>query len=125
MIRPSLNRRRLLSLLPLALLLPAVARAGQKREILGQELDDLLRGKTIQGTWRGRPYEQWFGADGRTSYTQQGQTDWGRWHLGDSGNYCSTWSRGGLSCYRVLEVEGSYYWQSAGGGDLEPFTVEQ
>lgn len=111
-------------MLPAALLLAGPARASDEREVLGHELVELLRGKTIEGSWRGQPYTQWFGADGRTSYTVAGATDWGHWHLGDTGYYCSTWSRGGLSCYRVLEKDGSYFWQQASGGALEPFEVQ-
>lgn len=124
MIECTATRRGLLGLLPLLLLVPLAQLRAEEREILGDELVTLLRGKTIKGTWRGTPYTQWFGPDGRTSYTVDGAVDWGHWHLGDTGNYCSTWSRGGLSCYRVLLKNGDYYWQSANGGALEPFSVE-
>ncbi len=120
-----LDRRAVLGILPLGLLfLAGVARA-EKREILSHELGVLLSGKTIRGTWRGQGYTQYFGTDGRTSYEPDGgSADWERWHLGDTCNYCSTWAGCGESCYRAFEKEGTYCWQPANGGDLQPFNLK-
>ncbi|GAB5467682.1 MAG: hypothetical protein Kilf2KO_07120 [Rhodospirillales bacterium] len=95
-----------------------------EEEILGHPLVELIRGRSIRGTWNGTPYTQFFGDTGRTAYQAEGApVEWGTWHLGDTGNYCSRWERGGLSCYRVFKTGDTYYWEAANGGPRHPFTV--
>ena len=120
-----ISRRWLLlaALTPLAV--PAGARA-EDRLILGHELVQLLEGRSIRGTWNGRDYVQWFGPTGRTAYKPLGGlTEWGNWHLGDTGNYCARWEHGRLTCYQVILRDATYYWRPVKGGALQPFTLHE
>ena len=111
-------------LLALGLGLVALPTRGEDELVLGHPLVELLRGRSIKGTWNDRAYVQFFGPTGRTAFQWVGgSVEWGSWHLGDTGNYCSRWPQSGMSCYKVIKRDGSYYWQSLSGGDLQPFTV--
>ncbi|MEO1191991.1 MAG: hypothetical protein AAFY02_09560 [Pseudomonadota bacterium] len=118
-------RRRFLGLSALCLL-PLVAPPAQaEREILGEELVKLLKGRTAIGTWNGRSYAQFFGDSGRTAYQEEGAPiDWGSWHIADTGRFCSIWPRGGEGCYRVYKDGDRYLWEAANGGPRHPFVVE-
>ncbi len=118
------SRRALLTALPLSLGLLALPARAEDYLVLGHELVELLRGRSIEGTWNDRAYVQYFGPTGRTAFRWVGApVEWGTWHLGDTGNYCSRWPRGGMACYKVIKRDDDYYWEPVKGGDRQPFSV--
>jgi len=108
-------------LLLMAAALPASA---DDREVLGDELAELLTDNTIQGIWYETGYTQFFQGNGRTVYIADGsQPDWGTWRISSAGRYCSVWRGTGESCYPVIERDGTYYWLQESSGTTHPFEV--
>jgi len=92
-----------------------------EEEILGYPSVELLHGRTVERRWNGKPYQQYSGPIGRTAFRYLGvPTEWGSWHLGKTGLYCSRWQCGGESCYRVFKDGEIYDWESANGSKRQP-----
>jgi hypothetical protein len=79
-----------------------------------QQLSELLSGNSMQGSWAGRPYLQYFDPGGSTRYREQGGNETtGRWRVDESGQYCSQWPPSDRwVCYQVLVSGSDIYWKS-------------
>jgi hypothetical protein len=107
-----------------ALTLMAAPALAQDREVMGEELETLLSGNSIDGVWGQGHYVQHFQENGRTVYVADGRApDWGTWRISSAGRYCSVWRGGGESCYPVIERDGVLHWLVESTGVAEPFTV--
>ena len=110
-----------LTVLAFTLTLPAWA----DEVVSAPELQDLLSGNTITGTWSGTKYTQFFSDEGATVYIPAGrQPEIGRWRVNaQTGQYESWWEQSGWSRYTVIRTEDGYGWKRGDG--YEPFTVQQ
>lgn len=89
------------------------------------EIETLLAGNTITGTWNGSGYQQYFEFGGVTMYLPAtGANDAGKWRV-DAENqaYESWWRSTGWTAYKVLRDGDTYLWVDS-GGKQHPFTVE-
>lgn len=95
------------------------------RILNAQDVDTLLRGNTITGTWSGETYTQYFSEDGATVYLQTNRRpEVGRWRVNQgTGEYESWWEQSGWSRYTILETKDGFAWKRSNGSEL--FTVEQ
>tara|TARA_R100001369_G_C3237956_1_gene153510 strand:+ start:274 stop:654 length:381 start_codon:yes stop_codon:yes gene_type:complete len=110
-------------LLSLPTLGTAVAQAVQDK-LTPPEIEALLSGNTIVGTWSGTHYRQYYGPDGTTLYVPEGgRADEGRWRTNEeTGEYESWWRSTGWTPYALVRTEeGEYAWINGDG--LEPFSV--
>lgn len=100
--------------------LPATA----QEVVPATELETLLSGNTIFGTWSGNEYTQYFREDGMTVYIPTGrQPDIGKWRVNpDTDQYESWWEQSGWARYTVIRTEDGYTWKREAGS--EPFTVQ-
>ncbi|RXV59470.1 hypothetical protein C6W92_15025 [Roseovarius sp. A46] len=101
----------------------AVAQAVQDK-LTPPEIEALLGGNTIVGTWSGTPYRQYYGPDGTTLYVPEGgRADEGRWRTNEeTGEYESWWRSTGWTPYALVRTEdGGHAWINGDG--LEPFSV--
>jgi len=106
---------------PLSAGLPAMA--AQVRLDAG-EIETLLAGNTIAGTWSGASYRQYYDADGTTTYVpDEGRVNTGRWRTDpETDEYESWWRSTGWIDYAMVRTdEGGYAWIN--GDRLEPFEV--
>lgn len=115
---------RLLFILVLLLVASGSARADGEK-LSAAEVMSLLNGNTAIGDWRGRPYRQYFAADGTTVYMAEGSPPSpGRWKVDEtSGDYCSWWERSGWGCYGVERDGSDYVWTLPNDDYRGPFTV--
>ena len=81
------------------------------------ELKALISGNSATGNWEGRPYKQYFSANGSTRYDEEGRRpSSGSWRINEKGQYCSTWPpSSNETCYNVLVNGQTIYWSSRGG----------
>ena len=88
------------------------------------QLQELLSGNTMYGTWAGRPYQQYFSPNGATRYQEDGSPETvGSWQINERGQYCSVWPPAGRwVCYNVRVDGNEIYWQS--GDDYYPSEVK-
>lgn len=102
------------SLAALLLMMAASAFAGEPYRPTQQQLDEMLRGNTMEGTWAGRAYLQYFDPSGSTLYREQGgEESTGRWRIAENGDYCSVWPPSDRwVCYEVRVIGSSLYWKS-------------
>lgn len=98
----------------LAVLLLSAAFAADPYRPTRQQLDDMLRGNTMEGIWDGRPYLQFFDVAGSTRYRERGgEETTGRWRVDENGRYCSQWPPSDRwVCYEVLVIDNSLYRKS-------------
>lgn len=96
------------------LLIAGSALANDPHQPTRQQLDEMLRGNSMQGIWAGTPYLQYFDPSGNTRYRERGANDTeGRWRIDENGRYCSIWPPSDRwVCYQVLVVGNSVYWKS-------------
>ncbi len=82
-----------------------------------EELSALIQGNSTQGAWDGKPYKQFFSADGTTRYDEDGRRpSQGTWRINTAGQYCSIWPpSGNETCYNLLVDGLDIYWESRGG----------
>ena len=108
-----------------ALLTIAGAAHAEGEKLSAAELMALLAGNTAIGDWHGRPYKQYFGANGSTSYMAEGRPPSpGRWKVDEAtGDYCSWWEQSGWSCYGVERDGAGYVWVVPDGSYRGPFRV--
>ena len=123
-----LHRRHALALLLAGLALPAEAGEAPAQagviQLTAAQIDELLRGNTITGTWSGSAYTQYFAESGMTVYLPEGgRPDQGRWRTNaETDRYESWWRMSDWSGYRVMMTNDGYAWVN--GEALEPFTVQ-
>ena len=88
-----------------------------------EQINRLLAGNTITGTWSGAGYRQYFAQGGMTMYIpDDGRADQGRWRVNtQTSQYESWWQMSDWSGYTVVMTNNGYAW--AKGTILEPFTV--
>ncbi len=100
---------------------PAMAAAVK---LSAAEIEALLSGNTIVGTWSGTSYRQYYAPDGTTLYVPEGgRADEGRWRTNpDTNDYESWWRSTGWTPYALVRLEGGdYAWVN--GDRHEPFRV--
>ena len=110
-------------LLSLYLMTPALAE--EPVPLQAAEIEVLLNGNTVKGTWDGKAYRQFFDANSVTIYQQdKAPESRGRWKVDAAKNaYCSEWNQSGVwACYEVLSQGDHYLWRSE-SGHTESFTV--
>jgi hypothetical protein len=84
-------------------------------KLSGPEIKALFSGNTVHGTWAGKEYWSFFGADGWTTYRAAGgKPADGRWGASAT-QYCSTWDPGGSSCYDIYRDGDQILWVPASG----------
>lgn len=106
----------------LAATLPATA---DTVRLTAPEIETLLAGNTITGTWSGTGYRQYFDKDGTTVYiSEEGRVENGQWRVNSETNdYESWWRSTGWTPYAMVRTDaGGYAWVN--GDRLEPFTVQ-
>jgi len=89
------------------------------------EIETLLAGNTISGSWSGTGYRQYFGTDGTTVYiSEEGRVENGQWRVnGETNDYESWWRSTGWTPYAMVRTNADgYAWVN--GDRLEPFTVQ-
>lgn len=119
-----MERRVFIGFLLFAPLVGAVPAHAQSATLSAAEIEALLSGNTIIGTWSGTSYRQYYGPDGTTLYTPDGgRADEGQWRTNpDTNDYESWWRSTGWTPYALVKTEdGGYAWVN--GDRLEPFRV--
>lgn len=84
-----------------------------------EEIKSLLTGNTIQGTWFGEEYRQYFKPGGYTIYSPKNSQELeGKWRVNEkTDEYESWWEQSGWSKYRIIRQNGELYWL---GSNTEP-----
>ena len=116
-----MKRRTFLMLVTtVALSLPAQA---QETRLSAAEIDALLSGNTIEGTWSGSTYKAYYGTNGIVVYVPEGgRPDEGKWRTNaDTHEYESWWRSTGWTPYALVRTSDGYAWIN--GDTLEPFSV--
>jgi hypothetical protein len=102
---------------------PALAQVAQEK-LTAPEIEALLGGNTIAGTWSGTSYRQYYAPDGTTLYVPDGgKADEGRWRTNaETDEYESWWRSTGWTPYALVRTgDGEHAWIN--GDRLEPFRV--
>ena len=118
-----MKRRTLMQTIVFAMFWPPILAQAEERSLQADEIEKLLTGNTISGTWSGRAYKQYYGTGGFTVYvTARGRADQGRWRVNhDTNQYESWWQITGWGAYTLVETSGGYAWVH--GKSLQPFEV--
>ena len=92
--------------------------------VTAPEIKSLLSGNSIEGTWSGDEYKQYFNENGSTTYAQRGSREtFGKWRVNEQSNeYESWWERAGWSGYGVVREGEQLFWISS-GLEPQPFKV--
>ncbi|SLN46455.1 hypothetical protein PEL8287_02408 [Roseovarius litorisediminis] len=121
-------RRLFMTLAMTALAFPAQADngAGNKPlaiQINAAQIQELLSGNTIVGTWAGSNYSQYYFENGRTIYAPEGgRPDEGKWRVrADTNQYDSWWRSTDWTPYTIVMTNDGFAWVN--GENLEPFKV--
>lgn len=118
-------RRTFMSLVTLAALaLPAGAgEVPGAVQATAAQIQQLLTGNTIVGTWSGSNYRQYYDASGVTVYVAEGAPpSRGKWRVKeDTDEYDSWWEQTGWTPYVVMMTNDGFAWVN--GDTLEPFEV--
>ena len=87
------------------------------------QIQTLLAGNTVVGTWSGTPYRQFFGDGGFTMYVpEDGGADQGMWRTNaETDQYESWWRMTNWTPYTVMMTNDGYAWVN--GDTLEAFKV--
>lgn len=107
-----MRRRLFLAMLVSVLTGPVFA---QSVKLQSHEIEALLTGNTAVGVWEGAKYRQFFGADGRTIYAQDGaRSTLGEWRVdAERQEYQSIWPNDAdWEGWYVMEWAGDFYWVS-------------
>lgn len=110
-------------LMSIPVLAPALAQVAQEK-LTAAEIEALLGGNTIAGTWSGTSYRQYYAPDGTTLYVPDGgKADEGRWRTNaETEEYESWWRSTGWTPYALVRTaDGEHAWIN--GDRLEPFRV--
>ena len=121
-----MKRRVLLTALMTVPLLPRFVTPVAAQQLTAAEIEDVLAGNTIDGSWGTDDYLQYFAEDGTTIYVpDDGQRAEGRWRVDpETGVYESWWISTGWTPYVVVDVpDGDYAWLN--GDRVETFTVKE
>ena len=115
-----INRRTFLALAASVIATPALS---EPRRLTAAEIDALLSGQKITGTWNGTPYTQSFSENGQTIYVSNSRPEVGRWRVNpQTDSYESHWERSGWSSYGIECEGGALYWVDS-RGRRNPFEV--
>lgn len=111
--------RRWVLLLLLAIGLPVSA----DETVSAQDIETLLSGNTIKGTWSGSAYVQYFDPSGMTVYIAEGRpAEFGRWRVNfATDSYESWWQQTDWVAYTILKTAEGYAWKRS--VENEPFEV--
>ncbi len=92
-------------------------------QMTAAQIEELLSGNTITGTWSGSRYTQYFAENGLTIYFPEGgRPDQGKWRTNaDTEQYESWWERTNWTPYTVMITNDGYAWVNK--DSLEPFEV--
>ncbi len=92
-------------------------------QVTAAQIQQLLSGNTIKGTWSGFDYTQYFGENGFTVYIEDGRPpSRGKWRVKeDTDQYDSWWENTGWTPYTVMMTNDGYAWVNK--DRLEPFVV--
>lgn len=87
------------------------------------QIEALLRGNTIRGTWNGDKYTQFFDPNGLTVYFPDGgRPDQGKWRVNaETDQYESWWERANWTGYTIMITNDGFAWMSR--GQMQPFEV--
>lgn len=119
-----MNRRFVLGLVLAPLLAAAAPSMASYVKLSAPEIEALLAGNTITGTWSGTAYRQYFAPDGSTTYIPgDGKPDEGRWRTNpETNDYESWWRSTGWTPYALVRTQdGGFAWVN--GDRLEAFSV--
>ena len=114
----------LAALIPLTLPALATEDATPKTvQVNAAQIEELLSGNTITGTWSGSNYRQHYYQNGRTIYVPEGgQPSEGKWRTNaETNQYDSWWEQTGWTPYTVVMTNDGFAWVN--GDKLEPFKV--
>lgn len=89
------------------------------------QIQHLLSGNTIIGTWSGSAYRQYFDANGITIYIAEGRPpSRGKWRVNEGTDaYESWWEQTGWTPYKVMMTNEGFAWVNR--DRLEPFEVHK
>lgn len=121
-----MKRRDLLKTIMAVTLLTSFVTPVAAQQLTASEIEDVLAGNTIDGTWGADNYVQYFAEDGTTIYVpDDGKPAEGRWRVDPAtGVYESWWISTGWTPYVVVDVpDGDYAWLN--GDRVETFTVQE
>ncbi len=92
-------------------------------QLTAAQIQTLLEGNTVVGTWSGSGYKQFYGEGGFTMYVpDDGGNDQGMWRTNaETDQYESWWRMTGWTPYTVMMTNDGYAWVN--GETLEPFQV--
>ena len=119
-----MERRVFIGFLIAAPLVSAAPAGAEPGALSAAEIEALLSGNTIIGTWSGTPYRQYYAPDGSTLYVpEDGRADEGRWRTNpDTDDYESWWRSTGWTPYALVKTEeDGHAWVN--GDRFEPFRV--
>ena len=116
-----MTRRIFLSLLLLTAFAPPSWSAEQS--MTAAEIKTALSGNTIDGTWAGSKYKQYYGENGFTMYLAEGsKPSPGKWRVNaDTDDYESWWESTGWTPYKMTRDGETYYW--IGETEKHPFVI--
>lgn len=119
-----MQRRSFTAALAVLTFAPALSASAAPTRLTAPEIEALLSGNTIVGTWSGSTYRQYYATDGSTIYVPEGgKPDEGRWRVNaGSDEYESWWQSTGWTPYALVRTDdGGHAWIN--GERLEPFQV--
>ena len=92
-------------------------------QMTAAQIEDLLAGNTVMGTWSGSTYTQYYGEGDFTVYIPEGgEPDEGKWRTNaDTDNYESWWRSTGWTPYTIVMTNDGYAFVN--GESLEQFDV--
>ena len=92
-------------------------------QMTAAQIEDLLAGNTVMGTWSGSNYTQYYGEDDFTVYIPEGgEPDEGKWRVNaDTDDYESWWRSTGWTPYAIVMTNDGYAFVN--GEYLEQFDV--
>ncbi len=92
-------------------------------QVSALQIQELLSGNTIKGTWGEATYTQYYDASGFTVYIEDGRPpSRGKWRVKeDTNQYDSWWENTGWTPYTVVMTNTGYAWVNK--DKLEPFEV--
>ncbi|HSF95514.1 MAG TPA: hypothetical protein VLA52_10865 [Thermohalobaculum sp.] len=110
----------------LAAAIAAAASPGwaQAVRLTAAEIEALLSGNTIRGTWNGDLYKQFFSASGRTIYApRHSRSTAGKWRVNpETDSYESWWEMSGWAAYGIIRDGDALFWTTE-SGPPQPFEV--
>ena len=92
-------------------------------QLTAEQIETLLAGNTIDGSWSGSGYTQYYGEGTFTVYIPDGgEPDEGKWRIdAEADMYESWWRSTGWTPYALVATNDGYAWVN--GESLEPFEV--